>query len=863
MELKSYQQKVLRDLDSYLEALGQPGTTAASAYARHWENQGVAIGMGVRPYRDSLDGAPHICFKVPTGGGKTFLACCALLPMLERLGKTGPQVVVWLVPSNAILSQTVKALQDMRHPYRRRIQADFSGRVEVYTKEQLLLGQNFNPVSVQEQLSICVLSYDSLRAARKDGRLVYRENSALAGFVNYYKIPAETGVEGADETSLMQALNLLNPVVVVDESHNAKSDLSVEMLQNLNPSFVLDLTATPRKNSNIISFVDAVALKKEEMVKLPVIVHNLNSKSDVVITAIALQKNLEALAHKEQERGGRYLRPIVLFQAQTKAGQERHTYRKLKQDLIDSGIPEAQVKIKTGDVDEIKNLELLSPECPVRFIITVNALKEGWDCSFAYVLATVANRTSAVEVEQIVGRVLRQPHARRFEEGLLNNAYVLTSSGDFAMTLENVVAGLNNAGFSRRDYVAPQVLSPLTSPVHEPAAQVEPETDQLDIQRIKESLSPSEGGIQASAPALGSLLEKALEEGRRYDQDIEQTGQSSPLPMEVREHMQHYKMQTQFAHSVDQLIIPHFVLPHETPMLDGSPPKLSKEWLMAGFQLGVQDALIEFDPFIGETAQVDADESSIPRVRHYTVRDSARIMRVMQESSAEGRLEIIKQQLFNLISQRENTIPDRDIKEYIARVVNAMDEGTKSALANHYHLFAEQIKRKIEALKDAYRQTRFHYLLNIGDIACTAEQGYQLPREISFPGKVSSIAKALYTSEDGDINATEYDVIAQMSALPNILWWHRNQERRGFSLNGFITHYPDFILYTKKRTLILLEVKGTQLANPQSKAKVDLGRAWQDKLGERYKYLMVFDDLTPPVDGAFTLTTALGMAKNW
>ena len=182
---------------------------------------------------------------------------------------------------------------------------------------------------------------------------------------------------------------------------------------------------------------------------------------------------------------------------------------------------------------------------------------------------------------------------------------------------------------------------------------------------------------------------------------------------------------------------------------------------------------------------------------------------------------------------------------------------------DHYHLFAEQIRRKIEALKDAYRQTRFHYLLNTGDIACTAEQGYQLPREISFPGKASSIAKALYTSEDGDINATEYDVIAQLSALPNILWWHRNQERRGFSLNGFITHYPDFILYTKKRTLILLEVKGTQLANPQSKAKVDLGRAWQDKLGERYKYLMVFDDLTPPVDGAFTLTTALGMAKNW
>jgi len=63
--------------------------------------------------------------------------------------------------------------------------------------------------------------------------------------------------------------------------------------------------------------------------------------------------------------------------------------------------------IKTADVNELKGVDLLRPDCPIRYIITINALKEGWDCPFAYILASIANRTSRIEVEQIVGRVLR------------------------------------------------------------------------------------------------------------------------------------------------------------------------------------------------------------------------------------------------------------------------------------------------------------------------------------------------------------------------------------------------------------------------------------------------------------------------
>ena len=64
----------------------------------------------------------------------------------------------------------------------------------------------------------------------------------------------------------------------------------------------------------------------------------------------------------------------------------------------------------------------------------------------------MANRTSSVDVEQILGRVLRLPYTKSNKKDVLNLSYVITSASDFYGTLDNVVAGLNNAGFSSKDY---------------------------------------------------------------------------------------------------------------------------------------------------------------------------------------------------------------------------------------------------------------------------------------------------------------------------------------------------------------------------------------------------------------------------
>lgn len=175
MEMKGYQKQVIEDLSRYLELLNETQDYRA-AFSFFWQEKSAST---LGHYQDIMPGVPNLCFKVPTGGGKTFLACNAIKPILETMPFSKARAVVWLVPSDVILTQMVKALQDTAHPYRQKIDVDFGGRVEVYTKQQLLNGQQFNPTAVTEQLSIMVLSYDSFRGRGKEGLKAIRRTATL------------------------------------------------------------------------------------------------------------------------------------------------------------------------------------------------------------------------------------------------------------------------------------------------------------------------------------------------------------------------------------------------------------------------------------------------------------------------------------------------------------------------------------------------------------------------------------------------------------------------------------------------------------------------------------------------------------
>lgn len=879
MELKTYQKKVITDISNYMKKLNETGDISR-AYREVWEDKGVPVASGkIPPYQSVLPGIPHLCMKVPTGGGKTYLACNAIKPIFDGLPYTKTKVVVWLVPSDSILSQTIKALKDSSHPYRQKINADFNSRVEVYSKEELLNGQNFNITAVNEQLSIMVLSYDSFRG-RKDALKAKQENSNLAPMAKALGTP-EYPIDDADETALLQIINQLEPLVIVDESHHARSNLSKEMLINFNPCFVLDLTATPTKDSNVLCFVDAVQLKRENMVKLPVIVYNRDSMQEVMVDAIDLRARLEQQAIEEKDY---YVRPIVLFQAQPKGKEDSTTFEKLKAKLVEVGIPEEQIAIKTAEVNELKNVDLLSDNCPIRFIITVNALKEGWDCPFAYILASLANKTSQVDVEQIVGRVLRQPYTHRFaKHPALNMSYVLTSSNDFKNTLAGIVRGLNGAGFSEKDYrvgeidgtkkteiVTEQYISiseenatdSISNQSEAPELVMEPEEFlDFDSSEINIALKErKEEGEERTGADL--LLEEAEKQQAIFEVGISKEEQSfADVPTEVRDMIDSYHVNSEFEDEIDKLRLPQFYMTVENSLfVEGYSVKLSKEHLSEGFTLKGKSYAIDFDRADDEIAKIDISdaEGSTPKVFKMSNADQRYFKEQFPHLSSKQKLETCKDILYKAV-KKIDTIEDGELKSYINLIVDNMDKDEISGLEKAPMGYASRIKKYVEALLEAHYQKVFSDWIETGKITC--EPNYKLPKTIAPLKSTNTFGGSLYQAEE-EVNDFEYEMVMALTSLSNIKWWHRNISKREFCINGYINHYPDFIVMTKSGKIVLIETKGDYLENTETRHKLAVGRAWQSLAGTNYRYYMVFENKDLKLDGAYHFDKFIDILKN-
>ena len=884
MELKNYQIQVIRDLERFLELLIEK-QSISSAYSTLWNGKGVNVGIdGMPPYNSELAGVPQVCFKVPTGGGKTFLAANSIKPIFDSMPHIHPKAVVWLVPSDAILTQTYRTLTDKNHDYRKKIDVDFGNKVEIYSKQQLLNGQNFNPTSVSDNLSVFVLSYDSFRTSKKDGRKAYQENGSLLPFVRF-KQDSGSLLEDTDETALIQVIRKLNPVVIVDESHHATSKLSKEMLQNFNPSFVLDLTATPKNGSNIISFVDARQLKAENMVKLPVIVYNRKSQEDVFVSAISLRRKLENEAVEEQKNGGRYIRPIVLFQAQPRTNDDSTTYDKIKHTLIDMGIPESEIAIKTADRDELKNIDLSSHDCSIRYIITVNALKEGWDCPFAYILATVANRTSSIDVEQILGRILRLPNTRKNEREVLNLSYVITSSNAFYATLDKVVAGLNAAGFTSKDYRIDDYVEQdtefpveqagniqtelkLDNDVTDDTSNVSDEIDSLNVDFVREQISPfvnnenMESQSQSEVnDAVTDMLDHAKTQNELYWKDFEKTEEEYvPVPPEVGNKMKHYKVNQLYVSEAGQIEIPQFMIETGRSLFSEHEHQvLTKENLYAGFSLLDKDTVIDFDSIDSEIARIDIDDSdAMPKAWKLQGFDSQNVKQWFDEQPSDRKMRLCKDMIIKKLS-KNNAVNDRDLEVYVDRIIQNLTEDQLTDMEQTPGIYVLKINKKVNSLLNEYAKKMFYEWVEQDKISC--QPSYKLPKEISPTETIASIPKSLYNEEEKFDTEYERKVVMELSSLNNIKWWHRNMARKGFAINGAVNAYPDLMVRTESGKLLLIETKGDQLENSESREKAETGAKWAEMAGRMYKYYMVFETKNPGYNGAYSYEEFMRIVK--
>ncbi len=460
---KIYQQQVLDSVEGYFKAcheLPSPSIAFTAATERLWGR-----GQTYNPLSGFPPDMPYFCLRIPTGGGKTWLAARSVALVNAQLLRTEHSVILWLVPSKPIREQTLKALKDRQHPYHAALRE--VGSVTVLDLDE---AKSVTRATLDTSTTIIVVTRQAFQVEEEESRKVYQSNGALMHhFDNLTPVQREGLMyEGEDSErtvpySLANVLRLCRPFLIVDEAHNSRTELAFDMLKRFNPSGVMELTATPdleRTPSNVLHSVSAAELKAEEMIKLPVMLETEPNWQQCLADAIGRRDALQKLADEERRAGAPYLRPIVLIQGEPRrAGVETRDVEIVREELIKNhGIPATEIVVATGEerglekLDSAYKLGIADPACPVKFVITQKALAEGWDCPFAYILVSMASLSSSTAVEQLLGRVLRQPNASHRQSKPLNQSYAFVVSRNFADTAsllrDRLVAG---AGFERRE----------------------------------------------------------------------------------------------------------------------------------------------------------------------------------------------------------------------------------------------------------------------------------------------------------------------------------------------------------------------------------------------------------------------------
>ena len=460
---KIYQQQVLESVEAYFKAcheLPSPSIAFTATTERLWGR-----GNPYNPLSGFPADMPYFCLRVPTGGGKTWLAAKSAQLVNTHLLRCEYSVILWLVPSKPIREQTIKALKDRSHPYHAALRE--AGPITVLDLEE---AKSVTRAMLDTSTTVIVATRQAFQVEDEECRKVYQSSGALMHHFDNLS-PSQrdellTDGEGSERTtpySLANVLRLRRPFVVVDEAHNSRTELAFDMLARFRPSGVMELTATPdleRTPSNVLHSVSAAELKAEEMIKLPVVLQTEPNWQQCLADALGRRDALHKLADEERRAGAAYLRPLVLIQSEPRrAGIETLDFEKVKNELITNhGIPASEIVVATGEekgleqIDAQYKLGIADPTCPVKFVITQKALAEGWDCPFAYILVSMASLSSATAVEQLLGRVLRQPGASHRQAKALNQSYAFVVSRNFAETAaalrDRLVAG---AGFERRE----------------------------------------------------------------------------------------------------------------------------------------------------------------------------------------------------------------------------------------------------------------------------------------------------------------------------------------------------------------------------------------------------------------------------
>lgn len=857
---KDYQNEVLETLRLYWRACRESNNPETAFIQVTGERHGMAhpynkvhkLANGTEMPQDM----PFICLRVPTGGGKTVIGARSIKVFQDELLDEEKPLVLWLVPSEAIKTQTVKLMKDLAHPLRRLLDEEL-GDVEIFDGPEAL---GIQPSIIAGKATIIVSTIQAYRVEVTDGRKVYGNNGQLMAHFDHIPLEVKNSFPSGFPHSLANVLRMHRPLVVVDEAHNARSELSLQVLERFQPRAIVELTATPiadaRENpSNVLHSVSAMQLKAEKMIKLPVVLAAESGFKEVMAAAIAMRGDLEREAELERQETGEYIRPILLFQAEphSKERPDALTVEVLEKALReDHHIPEAQIAVHTGDEKGLKDVDLNAESCVIRYVVTQTALKEGWDCPFAYVLCSVANLSSSTAVEQMLGRILRMPQAKEKKREALNKAYAFVRSPHFYLAANQLRDQLvKKSGYEEkeaREFFVQRgkqssfdleaggqrsvtITLPESLPVESLPAAVQTHVLKHDAAKREITLTG-----KPDKKALKALVDAVEDEGANelIRAAVAQLGTQEKIMSSPAERQE------------------HFAVPQMMLELDGeviSPDEGS--WLDSAWQPPLPPGQDDIPTL---TTQEAAQNAGI-----IDVVDGDVVTRQLPDLGTQLRLIEVRENWseIKLVSWLDRNIPHSRLDADVARAwLNAViTEMQKVTPLGRLVRERFELRRKLEARlgvlqKEAQRKEYQAALFGEHDLVkVRVGGGHQFVYDPnSYPARTvcprsADFAKHYY-EKVGELEATtpagnigeEFQCAQFIDSLPEVQWWVRNLERQpvhSFWLQTSTDRfYPDFVIQLKNGKILVVEYKGADRAtNDDTKEKERLGKLWEERSG--------------------------------
>lgn len=885
LTLKSYQTDTLDALELFLQSVAEDDSPDAlkRAYAQTLATQQRRASVqpgdgGEAPYRDSFGqaegarpGVPHVCLRIPTGGGKTILGAHAIARVAATLGPRqlwgAYPVALWLTPTDMIRQQTLKALQQPDHPYALALAQHFGADVTVLALEQF---SSLSPEDWGRKTVVLVATIQTFRINSTQLRQAYSVDDALPRHFRRLAQDAPQALVGAElltaadvnrrpgdpltaadigrpKASLANLLYVLQPVVIVDEAHNAQTETSFKTLARFNPACIIELTATPLPGTNVLYRVSAWALKQASMIKLPVVLVHHRGDWEAVVRDARLQRDkLEALAQAEPQ----HIRPIMLLQAQDVSGEV--TPQVLKKHLMErENIPEKQIAIATGKIKELDGVDLMHKHCPIRYVITVEALKEGWDCPFAYILCSLQSVRSGKDVEQLLGRVLRMPYAQKRVNDELNRAWAFVVSPDFhaeAMALRDKM--VQNMGFNALE--AAQAVLPDTSALFDDAELPLFNQTQTRLTDLVITLPASLDLSAVPLPAAARLIQHGEQVQVVCREDVtpeEGAALLAALPKAHRERVAQaltdHRAMVAMLQAPSTRRVPFAPLPQLVIEFDGVWQLVESQTLanIAGLSLLAE-------PVLGLAAYNPQEHAQVARLDISAARQRIEIELDSQQLALDGvQTSVTEADLIGRLAEKvctEYTVPG-ELDGYLARVLLYLqrDAGhSLTSLVRHQAELARAISADIAVRLANLRKKGFQEALKLDMFSEPAgADGFR--HEFRFHPEIYP-ARAPYCSDSGSTRfnkhyypvidslregGEEWECAVAIESLPEVKQWVRNiaQDR----VNSFWLptssdyYYPDFVCELTDGRRLVVEYKGGQLLGGiDADEKARIGERW-------------------------------------